>query len=285
MARLLRSSWVLAAMTSLALVQCGGATFTLQPDGGGASGSSSGSSSGAGESGSSSGSGTGGTGASSGSADSGSVQGSGTSGSSGADTSGATSGSSAGASTGSSSGSGSGSRSGSSSGGSGASSGSSSGSAPCPASQPPPGPSCTDDGLECEYGSNPDLSCNSLATCEKSLWTYASMDPNCPINTCPLTYDRITPGGHCDPAGSSCGYPAGTCSCGSEGPPMISIDGGFGGPTWHCMAATAACPSPRPRIGTPCSGSQSCDYGACAGGIALTCTNGTWQESYVACPL
>jgi hypothetical protein len=284
MTRRLRSSWVLAAMTNLALVQCGGATFTGPDDGGGASGSSSGSSS-TGESGSTSSTGTGGTGgsgSSSGVGDSGSVQGSGSLGFSGTDTSGATSGSSTGASTGSSSGS----RSGSSSGGSGASSGSSSGSGSCPASEPPAGATCKDNGLDCEYGSNPDLSCNSLASCENNVWSYPDgTDPNCPINTCPVTYDRITPGGRCDTAGSSCAYPAGTCSCGSEGPPMISIDGGVGGPTWHCAPATAACPSPRPRIGTPCSGTQSCDYGACAGGIALMCTDGTWQESYVACPL
>ncbi len=284
---LLRSGWVLTALSSLTLVQCGGIAFTIGPDGGGGTGSSSGSSSGVEESGSSSGvgesgtstSGTGSSGASSGAGGSGQA-----SGSSGTDQSGATSGSSSGASTGSSSGSG----TGSSSGGSGASSGTvSEPPGPCPTGEPPVGLLCSPNGLECEYGSNPDLGCNSLFECQKSVWTNAN-GPNgmtCPINSCPLTYDRITPGGHCDPAGSSCGYPAGTCSCGSEGPIEINIDGGFAGPTWHCMPATSVCPSPRPRLGTGCpSDGQFCNYGACVGGIAIQCTAGAWQEAFTACP-
>lgn len=277
---LLRSGWVLTALSSLALVQCGGIAFTTGLDGGGEAGSSSGSSSGVGESGSSSGassgvgesgtstSGTGSSGSSSGAGGSGQA-----SGSSGTDQSGATSGSS------------SGSRSGSSSGGSGGSSGSVS-DGPCPTSEPPVGLLCSPNGLECEYGSNPDLACNSLFECEKSEWTNANgPGGTCPINSCPLTYDRITQGGHCDPAGSSCGYPAGTCSCGSEGPIEINLDGGAAGPTWHCTAATSACPSPRPRLGTPCpSSGQFCNYGACAGGIAIQCTGGAWQEAFTACP-
>ncbi len=277
----LRSGWVLGALSGLTLVQCGGLAFTTNPDGG-ATGSSGTESSGTATSG------TGNSGSSGTGEGSGSVESSGASGSSGTVQSGAPSGSSSGGSTGSSSGSSSGARSGSSSGGSGASSGSVSGPpGPCPTGEPPVGLLCSPNGLECEYGSNPDLACNSLFECEKSVWTNANgTGANCPINSCPLTYDRITPGGHCDPAGSSCGYPAGTCSCGSEGPPMISLDGSFAGATWHCTAATAACPSPRPRLGTTCpTDGQFCDYGACAGGIATQCTAGTWQETYTACPL
>jgi hypothetical protein len=228
-------------------------------------------------------SGTGNSGSSSTGGDSGSVEGSGASSSSGTGQSGAPSGSSSGGSTGSSSGVG----SGSSSGGSGASSGSISGPpGPCPTGEPPAGLLCSPNGLECEYGSNPDLACNSLAECEKSVWTYLNgTGTNCPINSCPLTYDRIIQGGHCDTVGSSCGYPAGTCSCGSEGPIMISLDGSVAGPTWHCVAATPACPSPRPRLGTTCpTDGQFCDYGACVGGIAIQCTAGTWQEAFTACP-
>jgi hypothetical protein len=288
-----RLGLVLGALSGLTLVQCGGIAFTASPDDGGATGASSGSSSGTGGSGVSSGvgeSGTGGSGTatsgteasgSSSTGDSGSMVGSGSS--SGTGQSGAPSGSSSGGSAGSSSGA----RSGSSSGGSGASSGSVSGPpGPCPTGEPPAGLLCSPDGLECEYGSNPDLSCNSLAECEKSEWTYLNgAGANCPINSCPLTYDKITDGGHCDTAGSSCGYPAGTCSCGSDGPLRVSLDGSVAGPTWHCVPATAACPSPRPRLGATCpTDGQFCDYGACAGGIAIQCTAGTWQEAFTACP-
>src|SRR5580658_370205 len=295
-----RLGWVLGALSGLTLVQCGGIAFTTNPDGDGGATGSSGSSSGNGGSGASSGvgesgagasgtatSGTGSSGSSSTGGDSGSVEGSGASGSSGTGQSGAPSGASSGASTGSSSGSSSGAGSGSSSGGSGASSGSVSGPpGPCPTGEPPAGLLCAPDGLECEYGSNPDLACNSLAECEKSVWSYLNgTGANCPINSCPLTYDRITEGGHCEPAGSSCGYPAGTCSCGSEGLIISSLDGSVVGPTWHCVAATPACPSPRPRLGTTCpTDGQFCDYGACAGGIAIQCTAGTWQEAFTACP-
>jgi hypothetical protein len=277
MANLLRSRCVLATL-SLALLQCGGSAFTASdsPDGGGgATGSASGASSGTGASGSGGSSGTGESGSSSGGTGSSSGSASGVS-------SGSASGVSSGSASGVSSGSASGSRSGSSSGGSGASGASDT----CPIAAPPAGSTCPKDGLECEYGSSPEESCNKVADCTAGAWAYTgSTDSTCSTSSCPVTYDKIVQGAHCDTAGATCAYPAGTCTCGSSGPPMVSLDGGAFGPTWHCAPATAACPSPRPDIGTPCSGSQSCDYGACAGGIALECTDGAWQQTSTPCPL
>jgi hypothetical protein len=275
MANLLRSRCVLATL-SLALVQCGGSAFATDdsPDGGGgATGSTSGASSGTGASGSGGSSGTGESGSSSGA-------------SSGAST-GSASGVSSGSASGASSGSASGSRSGSSSGGSGASGGSDAGTSDtCPTAAPPAGSACPKDGLECEYGSSPEEACNKVADCTTGAWAYtASTGDSCVTSSCPVTYDRITDGAHCDSAGATCAYPAGTCTCGSSGPLLVSIDGSVGGPTWHCQPATVACPSPRPDIGTPCSGVQSCNYGACAGGIALECTDGIWQQTFTPCPL
>ncbi|MCL2448147.1 MAG: tail fiber domain-containing protein [Polyangiaceae bacterium] len=54
-------------------------------------------------------------------------------------------------------------------------------------------------------------------------------------------------------------------------------DAGQPSAAWQCFAP-ANCPEPRPLIGSPCSqADQVCDYGADAGGVALTCTNGYWQ--------
>lgn len=281
MARLLQSGCVLAG---LVLLRCGGAAFTIGDgaDGGaGGSGVSSGSSSGAGTSGQ-----MGETGASSG------VGPSGSSGSGSAGSAGAMSGASAGSSSGTSSGAsgGSGAESGSSSGGSGAASGSGSGGSDagageCPAHAPTANAKCTDNGLECEYGSSPDIDCNQLAECENNLWTYAASG-TCTMSTCPATYDKITDSARCDMAGVSCAYPQGTCVCGSSGPPRVSLDGSTFGPTWSCQPATAACPSPRPDIGTACSTpTQLCNYGSCEGGIAIECKDGTWQRVLTACPL
>jgi hypothetical protein len=60
------------------------------------------------------------------------------------------------------------------------------------------------------------------------------------------------------------------------------IDGG--GAVWQCLMP-AGCPEPRADLGTACSqqGLQ-CDYGACSGGIAETCMNGIWVQTFVPCP-
>jgi hypothetical protein len=259
MARLLQSGCVLAG---LVLLRCGGAAFTIGDGSDGGSGVSSGSSSGAASSGTS---------------------GSGSAGSSTGATSGASTGSASGASAGSSSGmssgtsGASGAKSGSSSGGSSAASGSGSGggdagTTECPAHAPAANAKCTDNGLECEYGSSPDIACNQLAECESNVWTYLASG-TCTMNAC-------------DTAGVSCAYPQGTCVCGSSGPVRVSLDGGSFGPTWSCQPATAACPSPRPDLGTACSTpTQICDYGSCEGGIAMECKGGAWQRAMTACPL
>jgi hypothetical protein len=57
---------------------------------------------------------------------------------------------------------------------------------------------------------------------------------------------------------------------------------------WCCPDAPSAvgtCPSPRPRLGTPCTTEGSvCDYGGCSGNVTLKCDGGTWQPTTIACP-
>jgi hypothetical protein len=59
-------------------------------------------------------------------------------------------------------------------------------------------------------------------------------------------------------------------------------------PTWNCQGPTqgSACPTPRPRLGSPCSpAGLDCDYGACTvpGGSNESCAGGVWTQSLGVC--
>jgi hypothetical protein len=198
-------------------------------------------------------------------------------------------------------GSGSGSSSGSSSSGgsgSGSSSGGSSGgpgSGPCPATAPSGGVttcnSASLSGVSCEYGSDPDLSCNALFACTNGVWTNTTStgSQTCPTpaatGACPASYAAAQSAGSCTQSGLACGYPQGRCDCArpTGGPPIV---GGLA-TKWLCDDAPTGCPQPRPHVGAACSASdpQSCDYGACTipDGVTLACTSGTWQSTPTAC--
>jgi hypothetical protein len=154
----------------------------------------------------------------------------------------------------------------------------------CPASPPAGGGSCPNTGLECEYGTNPNPTCNELYDCTNSGWLNASPPVTCaPQSECPANY--LGPMSQNQPCPTSeedltCAYPQGTCICSEGG---LAREGG---PFWTCIATTPTCPSPRPRVGTACSdpGTQ-CNYGSCEGGITIVCEDGVWQEdNMVACP-
>jgi hypothetical protein len=159
---------------------------------------------------------------------------------------------------------------------SGAGSGSSNG---CPPSFPMNvGGSCPAVGLECEYGTSPKLACNQLAQCEATGWTHPAPG-TCGSSSCPLSYDSVTDGDRCDVPGSICAFPKGTCNCAQP-----SVLRGPATPSWDCIDATTACRSPRPDLGTPCTGGATCNYGACEGDIEIQCTGGKWQEVNTLCP-
>ncbi len=160
----------------------------------------------------------------------------------------------------------------------------------CPASLPAPATSCDDFLLECEYGSDPDLDCNTQAACQPGGWviTPAQMSPSCPTSApgaggCPATYAGVAVGTACGMTEIDCAYPQGMCACAFPEGPVV-------GPgqdrKWFCEQPAQGCPEPRPKLGTACATEQqSCDYGTCSipGGNTLECLQGAWTVSLSAC--
>ena len=153
----------------------------------------------------------------------------------------------------------------------------------CPASPPQAGSACvtTNDGPKCEYGTNPDPGCNQMFVCVSNAWVNQTSGQICPPQSdCPASYAQVPNGQDCSPDQLACAYSQGECICTKDFGPVSKNT-----PAWDCIPATQGCPSPRPDIGTACSQpNQQCDYGACSGGVALTCTDGAWQQTFTPCP-
>ena len=151
--------------------------------------------------------------------------------------------------------------------------------------------SCSPQGLECEYGSNPVQGCDSVATCSGTWAVQAPTDAKCGLTLgtgCPLTFDAASQGASCSDDGLVCNYPRGRCECASSfGGPIILVDGSVQA-HWDCQdPSTAGCPIPRAPLGSACSpNGLSCDYGTCAiqGGTAQECESGLWKEVFTVCP-
>jgi len=163
---------------------------------------------------------------------------------------------------------------------------------PCPTDQPADGASCTHDGVECEYGSDPRYTCNWVATCSNGMWSSStSNDAWCPTPqanpaACPATYGQ--PGACTDSdVGAPCQYAEGWCSCIFVGGPPTP-DGGGPDTSWMCFdqaTMTSGCPKSRPRLGTACAqGDLECDYSPCGtpSGLAVQCDSSTltWAQSF-----
>jgi hypothetical protein len=153
----------------------------------------------------------------------------------------------------------------------------------CPTAAPKAGSTCPKVGLECEYGTNAGIACNTVATCSTSGWTYASSLPDTPCvdGSCPTDYPGAEPSDTCAPKGLVCTYGQGTCTCGAP-PGPATVDASV---TWDCYHPKG-CPVTRPSLGSPCTtpASTTCDYGACAGGVTVYCDHGTWHEVMTGCP-
>ncbi len=149
---------------------------------------------------------------------------------------------------------------------------------PCPSSAPADGTSCSDEGLECEYGTALFFTCDVVATCTSGKWSIPPPPPN-PCSgletngpSCPAKRAEVEEGVACSPQ-AVCQYPEGVCWCASDhtGAPQI----------WTCYPE-AGCPAQRPRLGTTCaSKGLTCDYAGC--GLTVACSGGRWIEGTGAC--
>jgi hypothetical protein len=163
----------------------------------------------------------------------------------------------------------------------------------CPATMPFQDAACASEGLKCEYGSNPILSCNAIAVCQSGKWSLmvpppdGCMDPGPNPKTCPATFASVPRGQSCSDAYPTfCSYPQGQCGCTVAAGP-IPMDASASA-TWICESPGAGCPRPRPHVGDACaSAGLVCDYGSCTlpSGIQLECSGGVWTDTPAPCPL
>lgn len=144
----------------------------------------------------------------------------------------------------------------------------------CPDAPPTVGDRCPADGATCEYGSEPSTGCNLVIQCLQGSWhagrgacPYAVDEPR----QCPASWSAIIEGSACTAPVRPCTFAEGSCFCGSDS-------------GWHCLAAQTGCPFPRPRLGDDCTGTLTCNYGACIGGNIEVCKDGSWQSEGVICP-
>jgi hypothetical protein len=115
--------------------------------------------------------------------------------------------------------------------------------------------------------------------CQAPGWSVTAPGPGaCPAGTCPATYAAVTQEQPCSPDGLDCAYAEGQCDCAY----LLLV--ASPGRVWQCAPSTPGCPEPRPRLGDTCSQPGfTCDYGACLGGIAMRCVNGSWQRQATVC--
>ena len=165
------------------------------------------------------------------------------------------------------------------------------GSPGCPATTPAADAACPGEGLRCEYGSNPNVSCNVIAECRQGKWSLlvpppsgCVIEPNPPA--CPATYASVPQGTSCSASfPADCSYPEGQCGCTVPSGPF-PVDAAAVA-VWICDNPKVGCPRPRPRLGEACaSAGLVCDYGSCTlpSGVQLECSGGLWVETPAPCP-
>lgn len=160
----------------------------------------------------------------------------------------------------------------------------------CPSSQPANGSTCNNLNLACEYSDNTLNLCTTVATCQTALdpnnpgkneWAVTAPAASCTTANpaaCPATVDAVPIGQACTPAGTSCVYPEGKCTCVPCDPSGIA---------WECRkfgdGLETGCPTMRPLIGSKCkTPNLSCSYDLSCNvsfGPDIVCSNGSWQPT------
>lgn len=163
----------------------------------------------------------------------------------------------------------------------------------CPNAIPAPGGQCAPYGTTCEYGDDPNLQCNTIASCSSvGSWQVNEPSGECPTppnaSGCPSSFGDVPVGDHCGAlVGLTCSYEQGFCGCsvGSGGPYPADASAVA---TWVCDAPETNCPLPRPQLGTACAqDGLQCDYSPCSlpTGTSIICEKGAWQENEYGCAL
>jgi hypothetical protein len=162
----------------------------------------------------------------------------------------------------------------------------------CPSTAPAQGSACSAKGVECEYGGDVSLDCDTIARCDANGWTVTPpRSGKCPTppngGACPATYAQVPMGATCTTA-ASCAYAEGACACevycGPQYPVGHACEAGTP-MSWQCTGAGSSCPAARPLVGSACAQEgQYCAYGDC-NAIAEKCTSGTWHTQITGCPV
>jgi len=164
--------------------------------------------------------------------------------------------------------------------------------ADCPVTVPDSGSSCALPGeLDCEYGTDWNPMCNTIADCWRggplnATWQLeppasgASSPCPTPLTLSPLCPPSLpTSDSACgtEAMGILCPYPPALCGCIQEGDgPAPDASG-----SWVCSNAGMGCPPDRPRIGSACEATTQndyCAYAVCGIGGVTSCSNGAWME-------
>jgi hypothetical protein len=159
------------------------------------------------------------------------------------------------------------------------------------AATPSAGAACSPTGLQCEYGTDPNVGCNTVEECKTGQGfqpvTFSATPKDCPTpthateNKCPATYQLVPSGATCNDDGLECAYPEGICACTRGSGPITNVS------NWACPSPANGCPKVRPHVGSPCpSNLQVCNYGECTyrGGVNLRCEGGAWIHIATTCP-
>jgi hypothetical protein len=156
--------------------------------------------------------------------------------------------------------------------------------AACPAQAPAQGSACAQRALDCEYGTDWNPACNTVAQCWRGgpldgTWQLQSPSKAayCPTPTtlaagCPAA---SMDGQTCNASGALCQY--GTALCGCFDFTSSAQDASVSS-HWVCTHPPAAgCPAMRPRVGSACAQEGLfCTYAVCNVGGAVYCTAGAW---------
>jgi hypothetical protein len=158
---------------------------------------------------------------------------------------------------------------------------------PCPSTAPASADSCIEEGMQCEYGVNPNLACNVLATCQGGQWSTAQPSSmgcetdDAGIPACPTGQAGMIEGSICPSLDADCESAGGRCVCTEsalEAPPPQG--------QWTCEDPNLGCALRRAPIGAACTTEgERCSYGTCTipGGVTEVCTDGSWRVEQVPC--